>query len=64
LLGLTVGAAMVITVMVATTLGALLPLVFKKLKLDPALMSGPFITSVIDITTLLIYLHLATIILG
>ncbi|MFA5069242.1 MAG: magnesium transporter [Candidatus Omnitrophota bacterium] len=59
LLALTVGVAMVATVVAATTLGAVLPLVFKKMKLDPALMSGPFITSIVDIVSLFIYLHIA-----
>ncbi|MDD5504625.1 MAG: magnesium transporter [Candidatus Omnitrophica bacterium] len=59
LLALTVGIAMVATVVAATTLGAVLPLIFKKMKLDPALMSGPFITSIVDIVSLFIYLHIA-----
>jgi len=61
-IGLTVGSAMVCSVMLATTLGALLPIIFKKLKLDPALMSGPFITSIVDVVSLLIYFKIATII--
>lgn len=59
-LGITVGCSMVATVMLATTLGALLPILFKKFKLDPALMSGPFITSIVDIVSLLIYFKIAT----
>jgi magnesium transporter len=58
-LGITVGCAMVATVMLATTLGALLPMLFKRMKLDPALMSGPFITSIVDIVSLLIYFKVA-----
>ncbi len=58
-LGITVGIAMVATVMLATSLGAILPLLFKKLKLDPALMSAPFITSIVDIVTIFIYLRIA-----
>lgn len=61
ILAITVGAAMIITVLLATTLGAVLPLLFKKMKLDPALMSGPFITSIVDIVSLLVYLHIAVI---
>ena len=62
--GLTVGLAMILTVMLATTLGALLPILFKRLKLDPALMSGPFITSIVDIVSLLIYFRIATLVFG
>ncbi|MCK5581275.1 MAG: magnesium transporter [Candidatus Omnitrophica bacterium] len=58
-LGITVGCAMVVTVMLATTLGAFLPILFKKLKWDPALMSGPFITSIVDIVSLLVYFKVA-----
>ncbi len=61
-LGVTVGTAMVVTVMLATTLGGLLPILFKKMKLDPALMSGPFITSIVDVVSLLIYFRIATMI--
>ena len=59
-LGITVGLAMVATVMLATTLGAFLPILFKKMKLDPALMSGPFITGIVDIFSLLLYFKIAT----
>ena len=62
LLAITVGLAMIATVIVATTLGAVLPILFKKMKLDPALMSGPFITSIVDIVSLFVYLHIAMII--
>jgi len=52
--GVTVGLAMIVTVTLATTLGAFLPILFKRLKLDPALMSGPFITSIVDIVSLFV----------
>jgi len=58
-LGITVGVAMILSVILATTLGAVLPILFKKMKLDPALMSGPFITSIVDIVSLLIYFKIA-----
>lgn len=62
LLAITVGIAMIVTVIVGTTLGAMLPLLFKKLKLDPALMSGPFITSFVDIVSLFVYFQIAVMI--
>ena len=62
LLAITVGLAMIATVIVATTLGAVLPIMFKKMRLDPALMSGPFITSIVDIVSLFVYLHIAMIV--
>jgi magnesium transporter len=62
-LALTVGLAMVSVVTLATVLGAILPLVFKKIRLDPAVVSGPFIASVLDVVALVIYLEIARFIL-
>jgi magnesium transporter len=62
-LAITVGCAMVGVVTIATMLGALLPLVFKKLKLDPAVVSGPLIASILDVVALLIYLEIARFVL-
>ncbi len=62
-LAITVGCAMVAVVTIATMLGALLPLVFKKLKLDPAVVSGPLIASILDVVALLIYLEIAKFVL-
>ncbi|HQO58235.1 MAG TPA: magnesium transporter [Candidatus Omnitrophota bacterium] len=59
-LGITVGVAMIANVCLATTLGAVLPMLFKKINLDPALMSGPFISSIVDVFSLLIYFRIAT----
>ena len=62
-LGLTVGLAMLCVVVLAKGLGASLPILFKSIGLDPALMSGPFITSVLDVFGLFVYLNLARLIL-
>jgi len=61
-LGLTVGLAMVGTVTLAKALGALLPIFFQKIRLDPALMSAPFISSIVDILTIITYFTLARLI--
>jgi magnesium transporter len=58
-LAITVGIAMIAVVTLATVLGAVLPLVVKRIKLDPAVVSGPFIASVLDVVALLIYLEIA-----
>ena len=58
-LSLTVGLAMVGCVMLAISAGVVLPVLFKRIGLDPALMSGPFISSLMDIFTLLLYLTLS-----
>ena len=62
-LSLTVGLAMVGCVILAIFAGAILPILFKKIGLDPALMSGPFISSLMDVFTLLLYLSLASVII-
>lgn len=60
LLAVNVAATMVGAVTLANALGALLPPLFQRLRLDPALMSAPLITTICDVSTLAIYLGLAT----
>ena len=60
ILGVVVASSMFIAITVAATVGALMPLVLESLKIDPAIASGPFVTTANDITGLLIYLFLAT----
>jgi magnesium transporter len=62
-MALVVGIALTITVICATLAGAALPLLFRAIKLDPALMSGPFISTVVDIMGLLIYFETAKLLL-
>ena len=56
--------AMFVTVLLAKTVGAVLPMVAKILKLDPAVMASPFITTIVDALSLLIYFLFATMFLG
>ncbi|MBE4909403.1 magnesium transporter [Bacillus luteolus] len=60
-LGVLVGLSVLITLIVATLAGALVPLIMHKCKVDPAVASGPFITTINDIISILIYLGLATV---
>ena len=60
-LGLVIAAAMIIVILNAAVVGATVPLVLKKLKYDPAIATGPFITTSNDVLGLFIYLSLATI---
>ena len=55
--------AMFVTVLLAKTVGAVLPMVAKVLKLDPAVMASPFITSIVDALSLLVYFLFATMLL-
>ncbi len=58
-IGIIVGSAMLTVVLVATLLGTTVPMVLKKLGVDPALATGPFVTTSNDIVGILIYLTLA-----
>lgn len=60
LLGLVVGLAMFFTISVAALIGTLVPIVFSSYGLDPALSSGPFVTTIKDVTGLLIYFYTAS----
>jgi len=59
-----VGLTMVLTVMAGSLIGMLLPFIFTKLKLDPATASAPLITSIADISGVLIYFSIARWYLG
>lgn len=60
LLGLLVGGALSCSIFVATLAGSFIPLLIHKIGVDPAVASGPFITTLNDVTSLLIYFGLAT----
>ncbi|RJE87788.1 magnesium transporter [Paenibacillus sp. 1011MAR3C5] len=60
ILGLVVGASLVMTLIIGTLAGTVIPLMLYKLKVDPAVASGPLITTLNDILSLLIYFGIAT----
>lgn len=64
LLALIVGISIFCALSMAAVIGATVPLVINKLKFDPAIASGPFITTLNDILGLLIYFSIATLLLG
>lgn len=59
-LGLVVGGALMFNTVVAVCLGGLIPLVLKRFKMDPALASGPILTTVTDMCGFFLVLSLAT----
>lgn len=63
-LGVVVGIAMLVNMFAAATMGTLVPICLKKVNIDPAVASAPFITTTIDIMGLIIYAALATLLLG
>ena len=64
LIAAVVCGTLVITVCVAKLIGSSLPIVAKKLGFDPAVMASPFITTIVDACSLLIYFKIASILLG
>lgn len=64
LVALTVSLAMCCTVILAKTVGSLLPLLAKVLKIDPALMAAPLISTIVDAVSLVIFFMIANQILG
>ncbi len=64
MLGVVVGAAMFATVFLAAVIGILVPAILNKFGADPALAAGPFVTTIKDVTGLLIYFYVAGLLLG
>ena len=60
----TVCASMLVVIMFAKLIGGMLPMLAKRLKIDPALMATPMISSLTDMVSALAYLAMATIVLG
>lgn len=62
-LGLVVGGALLITFIISSSIATVTPLLLRKFHVDPAVAAGPFITTVMDVTGVSIYLGFATIML-
>ena len=60
MISLIVCVSIVITIIFAKTVGCSLPIIAKRIGLDPAVMASPFITTIVDMLSLLIYFNLAT----
>ena len=61
-IGIVVGISVFSSVLAANIIGTVLPLLLKKLKIDPAISAGPFISTIVDVTALLIYFKIAQVI--
>ncbi|MDZ4838764.1 MAG: magnesium transporter [Bacteroidota bacterium] len=64
LIGLTVGFSLLGVVLWGTISGSMLPIILKKLGLDPATSSAPFVATLVDVTGLVIYFTIAMSVLG
>ncbi|MBB6448409.1 magnesium transporter [Geomicrobium halophilum] len=62
-LGFIVGFSIFISLGIAAVIGSIVPLIINQLNLDPAIASGPFITTFIDVVSITIYFSIATMLL-
>jgi len=58
-LGIAVGTAMFVAITIANLAGSLIPMLMEKLGFDPAVASGPFISTLSDLTSVIIYFNIA-----
>jgi magnesium transporter len=61
---ISVGLAVVSSMSIAALVGSLVPMAFAKINIDPAIASGPFVTTAIDIISVAFYFIIATTLLG
>lgn len=59
-----VGLTLVATAVIAKLVGGILPMLAKRLKLDPAIMAAPLITTIVDMCSILVFFKFAVIIMG
>ena len=64
MLTITISAALLTVIIFASIIGTVVPLVLNKLKIDPALATGPFITTINDILGILVYFSIAKFIIA
>ena len=64
MLTITVCISLYFTVIIAKVVGGILPIIAKKLHLDPAIMASPLITTIVDALALMVYFGTATHLLG
>ena len=62
-LGFVVGLSILVAFLISTSMATVTPLLLKRFHIDPAIAAGPFITTVMDITGVTIYLTLAWVLL-
>lgn len=55
---------LIVTIIIAKLIGSLLPILANKIGFDPAVMASPFITTLVDATSLIIYFRFASLLLG
>jgi len=64
LFGATVGLSVAAAMVIAATIGGLVPMLFARVNIDPALASGPFVTTAVDVFGILSYFSIAVVLLN
>ncbi len=64
MISLTVSITLFVTVVIAKVIGGILPIIAKKMNIDPAIMAGPLITTIVDALSLMVYFSIASWLLG
>jgi magnesium transporter len=64
MLGFVVGLAVISSMTIAALVGSFVPMIFARFHIDPAIATGPFVTTAIDILSVYFYFQIATILLG
>jgi len=64
MVALVICITLIMTIIAAKLVGCVLPMLAKKIGLDPAVMASPFITTIVDVISLLVYFRVATLLLG
>lgn len=59
-LAFVIGCSLIVTIMIAKLIGCILPLLAKKVHLDPAIMAAPLITTIVDTCSIVVYFMIAT----
>lgn len=59
-LALVIGLSLSVTIVISKLIGCMLPLLAKKINLDPAIMAAPLITTMVDTCSILVYFNIAT----
>lgn len=58
--GLVLGVSIIVTVFISMSISILLPIIFNKINIDPAVSTGPLATSIRDLTSLMVYFGIAS----
>jgi magnesium transporter len=64
MVAISVGLAVISSMSIAALVGSLVPMIFARINIDPAVATGPFVTTAIDIIAVFLYFQIATILIG